>query len=105
MREGGGMEPPGRKQTAHTMQIVCLGLHLPHTHTNKIQKGLALESDREQNAKQWQQWENQKTNFYPQEMMLKPLVMLPMFYLIQKVQKNLKKNEYIYVCVCVDLCN
>lgn len=33
-------------------------------------------------------------------MMLKPLVMLPMFYLIQKVQKNLKKNDiYIYVCV------
>ena len=37
-------------------------------------------------------------------MMLKPLVMLPMFYLIQKVQKNLKKNEHIHMCVCVCVC-
>lgn len=49
VREGGGVEPSGRKQTAQTMQVGCLGLHLPPPPKKKhtIQKGLALESDRE----------------------------------------------------------
>ena len=48
------MEPSGTKQTAQTMRVGCLGLHLPHTHRNKIQKGLSLESDRKKNGKRWQ---------------------------------------------------
>lgn len=36
----------------------------------------------------WAKRENKKPNFYPYEMMLKPLLFCPCFYLIQKVQPS-----------------
>ena len=100
MREGGGMEPPGRKQTAHTTQIGCLGLHLPHTHTNKIQKGLALESDREQKCKTMATMGKPENKFLPPRNVFEAPGYAAHVLFNSESTKEYKK-ECIYICVCV----